>query len=100
MKGAKNKKEKEKIKDLVGRLKSQQKSVEERDLWRETKNELLSSNIERMNHGFKPVFVNNKQMKERFKEKKLGKIEENQGKKGLEKYLKKKEKRESKKKLL
>uniref|UniRef100_A0A914QQ37 rRNA biogenesis protein RRP36 n=1 Tax=Panagrolaimus davidi TaxID=227884 RepID=A0A914QQ37_9BILA len=100
MKNAKSKKEKEKIKDLIGRLKSQQKSVEERDLWRETKNDLLTNNIDRMNQGLKPVFVNNKQMKEKFKAKKLGKIEETQGKKGLEKYLKKKEKRESKKKLL
>ena len=87
------------MKDLLGRLKNQQNTVEERDLWRQTKNELLTNNIERMNQGLKPVFVNNKQMKERFKAKKLDKIEETVGKKGLEKYLKKKERRESKKKL-
>ncbi|KAH7697357.1 Protein T22H9.1 [Aphelenchoides avenae] len=86
--------EAERIKTAIRRLENQKRSAEEAEMMRETRAELRKENIERMNQGRKPVYLNNKELKKRFLEKKFERIRD-QGK--LESYMQRKERRLAKK---
>uniref|UniRef100_A0A915DI79 Autophagy-related protein 9 n=1 Tax=Ditylenchus dipsaci TaxID=166011 RepID=A0A915DI79_9BILA len=60
------------IKTNMLRLENQLKSVSDANLMQELRSELRKTNIERMNQGQRPLLLNNKEMKRRFMEKKIG----------------------------
>ncbi|KAI1719356.1 rRNA biogenesis protein RRP36 domain-containing protein [Ditylenchus destructor] len=67
------------IKTNILRLENQQKSVENSKLYKEVRAELRQQNIERMNQGLKPLYLNNQEMKKHYMEKKLGKMSSSSG---------------------
>ncbi|KAI1720790.1 rRNA biogenesis protein RRP36 domain-containing protein [Ditylenchus destructor] len=67
------------IKTNILRLENQQKSVENSKLFKEVRAELRQQNIERMNQGLKPVYLNNQEMKKYYMEKKLSKMSSSSG---------------------
>uniref|UniRef100_A0A7E4UPZ7 rRNA biogenesis protein RRP36 n=1 Tax=Panagrellus redivivus TaxID=6233 RepID=A0A7E4UPZ7_PANRE len=85
------------LRERIRQLENRQTAVEERDIWRQTTREVHETNIERMNAGLKPKFVSNSALKAKFQEKKLARIEKTGN---IKKYLRNKERREEKKKLM
>ena len=59
------------LKETVRRLGQQLASTREKKFWNDAKKELHEKNIERMNSGQGPVYVNNKKMKELIQEKRI-----------------------------
>ncbi|KAE9552204.1 hypothetical protein FO519_004585 [Halicephalobus sp. NKZ332] len=59
------------MKEMTRRLGQQLASTREKKFWNDTKKELHEKNIERMNSGQGPVYVNNKKIKEIVHEKRL-----------------------------